>query len=147
MLLFTFTRSQKYEKHELSAFGLCLIINGYVPATISLTELLTSPAGFFDITHLNLVLSLGLMFLIIRVALPSILTLLLYDEGILGCSCTPLAVVKNHCFKFTIHQNTVDNASNFIMWTSVVPHQVGITTTVEVAWIRRFLGEFHIHTP
>ena len=56
------------------------------------------------------------------------------------------AVVKNHCFKFTIYQNTVDNASNFIMWISIVPHQVGITTFVKVAWIRRFLGEYHIHT-
>ena len=94
MLLFTFTRSQKYERHELSGFGWCLIINGYVPVTISLTELLTSPTGFFDIRHLNLVLSQGLMFLIIRAALPSILTLPLYDEGILGCSCTPRLLLK-----------------------------------------------------
>ena len=46
-----------------------------------------------------------------------------------------------------MYQNTTDNALNVIMWISVVPHQVDITTFVKVAWIRRFLGEMHIHIP
>ena len=57
------------------------------------------------------------------------------------------AVVKNHSDKCTIYQNTVENAPNLIMWISVVPHQFGITTIFKVAWIRRLLGETHIHTP
>ena len=57
-----------------------------------------------------------------------------------------MTVVKNHYFKFTIYQNTEGNGCNFIMWISIVPHQVGITTFVKVAWIRRFLGEYQIHT-
>ena len=56
-------------------------------------------------------------------------------------------VLKNHFDKCTIYQNTVDNALSLIMWISVVPHQVGVTTIVKVAWIWRFLGETHIHTP
>ena len=56
-------------------------------------------------------------------------------------------VIKHHSFKCTIYQNTIDNALNVIIWISVVPHQVGIATIVKVAWIRRFLGETHIHTP
>ena len=55
--------------------------------------------------------------------------------------------IKNHSDKCTIYQNTIDNVLNFIMWISVVPHQVGIATIVKIAWIRRFLGETHIHTP
>ena len=58
-----------------------------------------------------------------------------------------MTVIKNHSDKCTIYQNTIDNVLNFIMWISVVPHQVGITTIVKIAWIRRFLGEVHIHTP
>ena len=56
-------------------------------------------------------------------------------------------VIKHHFDKCTIYKNTIGNVLNLIMWISVVPHQVGITTIVEVAWIRRFLGETHIHTP
>ena len=56
-------------------------------------------------------------------------------------------VINHHSDKFTIYHNTIDSALNVIMWISVVPHQVGITTIVKVAWIRRFLGETHIHTP
>ena len=55
--------------------------------------------------------------------------------------------INHHSDKCTIYQNTVDNVLNLIMRISVVPHQVGITTIVKVAWIRRFLGEMHIHTP
>ena len=58
-----------------------------------------------------------------------------------------MTVINNHSDKCNIYQNTIDNVLNFIMWISVVPHQVGITTIVKVAWIRRFLGETHIHTP
>ena len=54
---------------------------------------------------------------------------------------------NNHSDICSINQNTIDNSLNFIMWISVVPHQLGITTIVEVAWIRRFLDEMHIHTP
>ena len=56
-------------------------------------------------------------------------------------------VINHHSDKCTIHKNTIDNVLNLIMWISVVPHQVGITTIVKVAWLRRFLGEMHIHTP
>ena len=49
--------------------------------------------------------------------------------------------------KCIFYQNTVDNDLNLIMWISVVPYQVGITTIFKVAWIWRFLGETHIHTP
>ena len=55
-------------------------------------------------------------------------------------------VVNQHFDQFTINQNTIDNALNVILWISVVPHQVGITTIDEVTWIRRFLGEMLIHT-
>ena len=58
-----------------------------------------------------------------------------------------MTVINHHFDKYTMYQNTIDNALNVIMWISVVPHQVGITTIVKVAWIRRFLGEMHIHTP
>ena len=54
---------------------------------------------------------------------------------------------NNHSDICSINQNTIDNSLNFIMWISVVPHQLGITTIVEVAWIRRFLDEMHICTP
>ena len=48
--------------------------------------------------------------------------------------------------KYIFYQYTIDNVLNPIMWIIVVPHQVGITTIFKVAWIRRFLGETHIHT-
>ena len=129
-------------RHELNAFGLCLIINIYIyiPATISWTVLLTSPEGLFHISHLNLVLSPVLMFLITFNFNSSFVRWRNWRMFL-----QIMTVVKNHCFKFTIYQNTVGNGCNFIMWISVVPHQVGITTFVKVAWIRRFLGEFHIH--
>ena len=57
-----------------------------------------------------------------------------------------MTVINQHFDKYTIDQNTIDDVLNFIMWISVVPHQVGITTIVKIAWIRRFLGEMHIHT-
>ena len=56
------------------------------------------------------------------------------------------SVINHHFDKCTIYQNTIESALNVIMWISVVPHQVGITTIIEVAWTRRFLGEMHIHT-
>ena len=58
-----------------------------------------------------------------------------------------MTVINHHFDKYTMYQNTIDNALNVIMWISVVPHQVGITIIVKAAWIRRFLGETHIHTP
>ena len=56
-------------------------------------------------------------------------------------------VIKHHFDKYIFYKNTIGNVLNLIMWISVVPHQVGIATIVEVAWIRRFLGETPIHTP
>ena len=56
-------------------------------------------------------------------------------------------VINHHLDKCTIYQNAIESALNVIMWISVVPHQVCITTIAKVAWIRRFLGETHIHTP
>ena len=56
-------------------------------------------------------------------------------------------VIDHHFDKYTIHLNFIENVLNFIMWISVVPHQLGITTIVKVTWIRRFLGETHIYTP
>ena len=56
-------------------------------------------------------------------------------------------VLINHFDKHIIYQNTINNALNLIKWISVVPHQVSITTVFKIAWIRRFLGDFHIHTP
>ena len=58
-----------------------------------------------------------------------------------------ITVIKHHFDKCTIYQDTIDNVLNLIMCISVVPHQVGITTIVEVAWIRRLLDETQIHTP
>ena len=58
-----------------------------------------------------------------------------------------MTAINHHSDKFTTNQNTIENVLNVIMWISVVPHQVGITTIDKVAWIRRFLGEMHIHTP
>ena len=56
-----------------------------------------------------------------------------------------IVVSINHSDICTIYQNHEENAVHF-MWISVVPHQVGITTIVKIAWIRRFLSEMHIHT-
>ena len=56
-------------------------------------------------------------------------------------------VINHHSDKCTIYQNTIDNVMNVILWVGVVPHQVGITTIVKVAWIRRFLGKTYICTP
>ena len=58
-----------------------------------------------------------------------------------------IAVIDYHFEKCTVYHNAKGNALNRIMCISVVPHQVGITTIVKVAWIRRFLGERRIHTP
>ena len=55
-------------------------------------------------------------------------------------------VINHHFDKCTVYQNTIDNALNVIMCINVVPHQVGITTIVKVAWIRRFLDKMHIQT-
>ena len=55
-------------------------------------------------------------------------------------------VINHYLDKCIIYQNTIDNVLNLIMWISVVPHQVDITTIFKVAWIRRFLGEAYIHT-
>ena len=55
-----------------------------------------------------------------------------------------ITVLNYHFLQFTIHINFIENTPNLIKWISVVPHQVGITTIVKVAWIRRFLGETHI---
>ena len=55
-------------------------------------------------------------------------------------------VINHHSDKCTIYQNTIDNVLNLILWISVVPHQVGVTAIVEVAWIRRFLDETHIRS-
>ena len=46
-----------------------------------------------------------------------------------------LTVINYQADKCIIYQNTIDNELNVIMWISVVPHQVGITTIVKVAWI------------
>ena len=56
-------------------------------------------------------------------------------------------VINHHFEKCTIHKNTIDNDLNIIMRISEVPYQLGISTIVKEAWIRRFLGETHIHTP
>ena len=56
-------------------------------------------------------------------------------------------VLNHQLDECTIHLNSIENVLNFIMWISVVPHQLGITTIVKVTWIRRFLGETHIYTP
>ena len=58
-----------------------------------------------------------------------------------------MTVINQHCDKYIMYQNTIENALNVIMWISVVPHQVGFTTIFKVAWIMRFLGERHIQTP
>ena len=50
-------------------------------------------------------------------------------------------VLNHHFDKCTIYLNFIENVLNVIMWISVVPHQLGITTIVKVAWTRRFLGE------
>ena len=55
-----------------------------------------------------------------------------------------ITVIKHHFDKYIIYQDTIGNVLNLIVWISVVPHQVGITTIVEVAWIRRLLGETQI---
>ena len=58
-----------------------------------------------------------------------------------------MTAINHRSNKFTTFMNTIDNVLNLIMWIRVVPHQVGITTIVEIAWIRRFLDEMHIYTP
>ena len=65
----------------------------------------------------------------------------------IGMFLDTTTVINHHFEKCTIYQNRIESALNVIMWISVVPHQVGITTIVKIAWIRRFLGETHIHTP
>ena len=52
-------------------------------------------------------------------------------------------VIKHHSHKCTIYQNTIDNVLNLILRIGVVPHQLGATAIIEVAWISRLLGETH----
>ena len=63
-------------------------------------------------------------------------------QDALGHHC---CLYKSFWHNWAIYQNHEENAVHF-MWISVVPHQVGITTIVKVAWIRRFLSEMHTHT-
>ena len=58
-----------------------------------------------------------------------------------------MTAINYHSDKCTIYQHTINNVLNVIMWINIVPHQLGITSIIEVAWIRRFLDEKHIHTP
>ena len=58
-----------------------------------------------------------------------------------------MAILINHFDKLIIYQNTEKNALSLIKWISVVPHKLGITTIVKIAWIRRFLGDLHICIP
>ena len=43
-----------------------------------------------------------------------------------------MTVINHHFDKYTMYHNTINNALNVIMWFSVVPHQVGITTIVSL---------------
>ena len=58
-----------------------------------------------------------------------------------------MTVPKNHFYIFTFYQCAEDDALSLIKWISVVPYKLGITTIFKIAWIRRFLSDFHIHTP
>ena len=52
-----------------------------------------------------------------------------------------MTVINHHFDKYTMYHNTIANALNVIMWISVVPHQVDITTIVKVlgsegSWVK-----------
>ena len=151
MLLFTFSRFQKYERHELNAFNLCLIVNAVMSLIRTCHNKLHCAFYWVQKASKKTTLKSGI---VSRVDV-------LDNQGSSSFNFNSsfvrwrntrmfldtMTVIKNHSDKCNIYQNTIDNVLNFIMWISVVPHQVGITTIVKVAWISRLLGEMHIHTP
>ena len=137
-------------KHELNAFDFCLIINGYICIRTCHNKLnCTFNCPWWACPHFTF-----------KFAIVSGVDVL-DNQGSSSFNFNSsfvkwrnarifldtLTVIKYQFGKFIIYHHTIDNELNLIMWISVVPHQVGITTIVKVAWIRRFLGEIHIHTP
>ena len=151
MLLFTFSKSQKYEIHELNALMICvwlLMVMSVIRTCHNKLNCMLKP--YCKVSN-EFTSEFGIVF---RVDV-------LDNQGSSSFNFNSsfvrwrnvrmfldtMTVPINHSDKVTLYQNKEDNALSFIMWISVVPHQVGITTIVKVAWIRRFLGKMHIHTP
>ena len=149
MLLFSFSRSQKYERHKLSVFDLCLIITLMVMSVIctchnklhctwkQLQGLKFTPK-FRIISRIDVLDNQGSSSFNLNSSFVRWRKLWMFLDT--------MTVINHHFDKYTIYQNTIDNVLNAIMWISIVPHQVCITTITKVAWIRRFLGKMHIHT-
>ena len=150
MLLFTFYRSQKYERHELNTFNLCLIINAVMSLIRTCHNKLHCTFYWVRKASKHITLEFSI---VSRVDV-------LDNQGSSSFNFNSSLVrfrnvrmfldtktaIHQKSDKCIFYQNTIDNVLNFIMWIIVVPHQLGITTIVKVAWIRRFLGEMHVHT-
>ena len=149
MLFFTFSRSQKYDRHELNAFDFCSIVIMVVSVILTchnkLNCIFNAPFSPYWTFKFGIVS---------RVDVPD-------NQGSSSFNFNSsfvrwrnvrmfldtTTVINHHSDKCTFYQNTIDNVLNLILWISVVPHQVGVTAIVEVAWIRGFLDETHIHSP
>ena len=150
MLLFTFYRSQKYERHELNTFNLCLIINAVMSLIRTCHNKLHCTFYWVRKASKHITLKFSI---VSRVDV-------LDNQGSSSFNFNSSLVrlrnvrmfldtktaIHQQSDKCIFYQNTIDNVLNFIIWIIVVPHQLGITTIVKVAWIRRFLGEMHVHT-
>ena len=144
MLLFTFYRSQKYERHELNTFNLCLIINAVMSLIRTCHNKLHCTFYWVRKASKHITLKFSI---VSRVDV-------LDNQGSSSFNFNSSLVrfrnvrmfldtktaIHQKSDKCIFYQNTIDNVLNFIMWIIVVPHQLGITTIVKVAWIRRFLG-------
>ena len=151
MLLFTFSRSQKYERHKLNAFNLCLIVNAVMSLIRTCHNKLYCTFYWVRKASNEFTVKFGT---VSRVDV-------LDDQGSSSFNFNSSLVrlrnvrmfldtktaIHQQSDKCIFYQNTINNVLNFIMWIRVVPHQLGITTIVKVAWISRLLGEMHIHTP
>ena len=150
MLLFTFSRSQKHEGHELNTIDLCLIqlvvmtviCTCHNKLHITLRRDYASPEftlKFSIVSRVDVLDNQGSSSFNFNSSFERFRNFRMFLDT--------KTVINQHFNPITIYQNIIDNALNAILWISVVPHQVGITTIDKVAWIRRFLGEMQIHTP
>ena len=149
MLMFTFSRSHKYMRHKLNAFDffVWLLMAMSVIHTCHNKPDFTCNVPFFP--YWTFKFGTVFRFDVLNNQCSSSFN---FNSSFVRWRNVRMfldttTVINHHSDKCTIYQNTIDNVLNLILWISVVPHQVGVTAIVEVAWIRRFLGEIHIHTP
>ena len=142
-------RYQKYERHELNAFNLCLINNGKSVIHTCHNKLHCS---FYRVEKASphFTFKSGIVFRVDVLDNQGSSSFNFHSSFVRWRNITmfldTMTVINNHFDKCTSHLNTIESALNIIMWISVVPHQVGITTIVKVDRIIRFAGKTHTHT-